>query len=421
VQIRGNERLGWDQPAADAAALAALRFIAYIDNAGVDMQDTSCGPSTAATAFSCSGRLPSMAPGLHTIELSAYFEFEGRRIEGARSAPLRVRLVTGVTSSQSAGDASSFVTVDGAELRTTTLATGLEDPTDLAVTRDGRVLVAERGGRIRVFRAGALLDQPALTIDDVVTGEGRGLLGVALGPRFDETGEIYTVYTSDRGFVLARFLASDGGFGGRAVLLDGVNGSSSDPRALVRTGPDGRLYLGLDDGQDAVSAGDLGSFNGKILRLNRDGTTPSDQEIGTPVYALDINRPTGLDWDDDGLTLWVTEVDPDGADRLQMVSSDRIRRRGVTRARYTLPPDTGASGIAFYRSEAIPAFRDNLFVAASDAAALLRIRFDESGSIAGTEWLLRNQLGPMKGIAVAPDGAIYLCTSDALVRVTLDR
>ena len=91
--------------------------------------------------------------------------------------------------------------------------------------------------------------------------------------------------------------------------------------------------------------------------------------------------------------------------------------------RYTLPPGTGAGGASFYWSAAIPAFRGNLFIAAGTARAILRVRFEspESSTIAGTEWILKDQLGPIRAIAVAPDGGLYVCTADALVLITPGR
>ena len=181
---------------------------------------------------------------------------------------------------------------------------GPRRPDRLRGGRRRRIFIAERAGRIRVFRDGRL--QPAaLEIDDVVASGRRGLLALALDPDFERTGHVFAAYTADSGFRLVRYRASGDTLGESATLLDGVDSTLATPSATLRFGPDGKLYLGLDDSGDPSRPGDLGSFNGKVLRLNPDGTTPSDQAAGTPVYALNVNEPRGLEWD--GPTLWVAE------------------------------------------------------------------------------------------------------------------
>ena len=423
--MNGTERLGWEQLAPGVAELQTYGYLAYVDDVPGELAGATCASTAGANGFACSARLPPMTPGTHTIHLTAYVD-QGGRFESAKSGPLQVRLVTIVTSA-AATDGESLLrqitTVDGVPLQVRVVGSGLLDPTDLAVAPDGRVFVAERAGRVRVFRGGQWLAAPALVLPDVVVSEGDdagGLLALAVGPAFEENGVVYAVYTAASGFRLARFLAAGDTLRDRAILLDGVEVAGARPGAALRVGPDRKLYVAFDDGGDPRRAGDLGSFNGKVLRLNVDGTTPVDQAGGTPVYVLDVNRPSSLEWSHDGGTLWVGERDADGADRLDRVVADGPTRRGVSLTRYTLPPGTGAGGASFYWSAAIPAFRGNLFIAAGTARAILRVRFEspESSTIAGTEWILKDQLGPIRAIAVSTDGSLYVCTADALVLIT---
>jgi glucose/arabinose dehydrogenase len=208
--------------------------------------------------------------------------------------------------------------------------------------------------------------------------------------------------------------------GARVILLDDVPASAGRPAASLRIGPDRRLYLALDDGGEPDRAGDLGSFSGKVLRLNADGTTPDDQAGGTPVFVLDVNRPAGLDWGQDGTRLWVAEQDEDGVDRLDAVMADGTPRRGRIGRRYNLPEGIGVSNLAFYWSAAIPALRGDLLLTADAAKAVLRVRLDAAGEVIGTEWLLRERIGAVRAIGVAPDGAIYLSTPESLWRITPD-
>jgi glucose/arabinose dehydrogenase len=296
----------------------------------------------------------------------------------------------------------------------TAVADGLDEPTDLAFAADGRIFIAERAGRVRIVRDGRLLPSPAATLRDALTADRNGLLAIALDPDFDRTQFVYLVYTADSGFRLARFRAAGDVLVGRAVLLDAIAPSARHPAATLRSGPDAKLYLGVDDGDAVDAAGDLGSFAGKVLRLNADGTTPADQAGGTPVFAMHVNRPRGVDWDSNGV-LWIVETG-----LLQVVVADTPHeRRGRAVARYSLPEGTGASGLGFYHASLIPAFQGNLLIAGSDDRAILRLQFDrrQPTKVVSTERLLLDTFDTIRAIGIGPDGAIYFCTSNALMKM----
>jgi glucose/arabinose dehydrogenase len=154
------------------------------------------------------------------------------------------------------------------------------------------------------------------------------------------------------------------------VLLAGVPASST-PSAALRFGPDGKLYAAFDDGGDARRRKDAASLNGKIVRLNVDGTTPADAPGATPVYADGLGSPIAIGWDPPTGTLW---------------AADRI---------------AGASPFTFYRGALFPAWDGRLITAetlfAGGATQEIRV------------------------IAIGLDGAIYYGTSRAIGRVAPDR
>jgi len=416
-QIIGNERFGWDQPAATSAELEGVRYLVYVDAAaGVELQDVSCSGAPTAAGFACSARLPPMSPGRHSLALSAFIE-DGTRLESARSSPLNVILVGQAATmrpSESRPGQLTVTTVDGVRLRVTAVADGLDEPTDLAFAADGRIFIAERAGRVRIVRDGRLLPAPAATLRDVLATDRDGLLAIALDPDFGRTQFVYLVYAADSAFRLARFRAAGDALSERVVLLDAVAPSARQPAASLRSGPDARLYIGVDDGDVADAAGDLGSFGGKVLRLNPDGTTPADQEGGTPVFALNVNRPSGMDWGSDG-ALWIAE-----SGLLQVVVADtRRERRGRTIARYSLPEGTGASALSFYHANLIPAFQGNLFIAGSGDGTILRLQFDRKRpmQVVSTERLVLEAVDTVRSIGIGSEGAIYFCTSNALMKI----
>jgi glucose/arabinose dehydrogenase len=409
-RITGNERIGWQQAAATAAELSTFRYNIYVDNVAVEIQGVTCGATDGSASFSCSGRLPSMAPGRHVLEITTFVE-SGTRLESARSAPLTV-IVGQPAMTGGATAPTAIVTADGIRLSVVSVASDLDDPTDFAIAPDGRVFISERAGRIRVFRDGRL-QPPAVTIDDVVATDRRGLLALALDPDFQKNGHLFAVYNGADGFRLVRYRAAGDTLGERATLIDGIEATLATPGATLRFGPDRKLYLGLDDAGDPSRPGDLGSFNGKVLRLNPDGTTPPDQAGGTPVYAVNVNDPRGMDWD--GPTLWIAE-----SVRLQGVAEvGAPAKRAAAMVNYRLPAGTDPEGMAFYRGALIPGLAGNLLIASAEGGTIVRLTFDPDNRrrIVSSEYLVPGTAGPIQAIGAGPTGVVYFCTMTELFMI----
>jgi hypothetical protein len=367
--INGTERIGWDQAAADAVELATIGYVIYVDGARTPLADVTCGSTPAAVGFPCTARLPAMSTGAHALELASIAD-NGAGPESARSSALQVTVVTQTASAKSAA-----VLRDDVALGASVVADGVDSPTDLAFAADGRIFVAERAGSIRVIRDGRLLSEPAVSLADAIGANGQ-LLAIALDPGFDRTHHLFAIYTAlgrsgVPAFTLARFREVSDTLGDRAVLLEGVAASSPSPAAALRFGPDGKLYAAFDDGGNARRRQDAGSLNGKVLRLNTDGTTPADARGATPVYADGYGAPVALDWDPPTATLWV-------ADR-----------------------SAGSAPFAFYRGALMPSW---------------------TGRLVSAESLFVG--GPSSGVsvvAVGPDGAIYYGTASAIGRLVPNR
>jgi glucose/arabinose dehydrogenase len=436
--VNGTERLGWDQQAADAQELAAIRYLVYVDDSGGrEIQNVTCSAAAGPSSFSCTGALPSLTPGEHLLKLASFIESDGTRLESAPSEILRVFMAR-ATSATAAGRTLRFsqppssapepfrtTTADGVEIQVRVVADGLSEPTDMATTADGAVWIAEREGLVRVFRDGRLLPSPAISLTDAITADGGGLLAIAADPDFHANRYMYVVYTTEAGFRLARFRAVGETLGERAILLDGIP-SSATPSAALRFGPDLQLYLGLDVAGDERRAGDLGSFNGKILRLNRDATTPRDQPGLSPILVPNVLSPRGVDWDTAGSRIWIADDTPDATGQLHVAlarPADAVGGGGTATTRYTLPDGAAPRGLEIYRGDLFPPLRESVLVATeepSGQAAILRIRLEPvpGGSVAGTERLLRGSIDSARAIAVSSDGIIYLSTRSALLALT---
>ncbi len=441
LRIDGSERLAWTQTASDQAELISLRYAAYVDGTRSELCDSLCASSQAETGFECSSSLPPMSPGVHKIELVAFYAgFE--MLESTRSPAIQVQLTgtsrnlcvastPGVGKSASQADDSTRPAVAASEsgpFKVELVVDGLADPTDVAFAPDGSLFVSERSGRIRLVRNGILQPEPAASLAAVSSAGEGGLLGLAVDPQFARNRYVCAVLTAPAGwgavaFRVVRLRHTEGRLVDPVVLLDGVPASATRAAASIRFGPDGKLYVALDDGGNAGLAGDMGSFNGKILRLNPDGSTPSDQAAATPVYSSGHRSPRGLAWQPGTDALWVADNLRLRSQQLCAVGEEEGRQgRARILAAFALPPGTAAAGMSYYSGKAIPTFRDDLFVAATTGGPILRIRFDPQDplSIVATERILEGRVENARAVVVGPDGALYFCTDRVVARLVPD-
>jgi glucose/arabinose dehydrogenase len=414
--INGRERVGWDQPASDAAELATFRYAIYVDGVRSEVADVSCVTTPGSGGFACSGRLPPLTTGSHTLELAAFYD-AGGIVESAKSPPLRVT-VTAVTAPADAAPLRAgevLTTLDRVALTAERLAGSLRDVVDVALLPDGGVLIAERAGAVRIVRGSGVSEALG-----AATARGDGAIGsVALDPDVARTGHVFVVHTPPGVFRLVRYRIAGDVLVDRAVLLRDVP-ASADPAAVLRFGPDGKLYAAFDDGGRGETAARLSEWPGKILRLNSDGGTPDDQPAASPVYWSGLRRPRGLGWRPQDGTLWIADDRGEGVERITALAAGATRpRRAAQRAAYPLPQPLGARALDFHRGGDVPALRGDMFIAASDAGYLLRIRFDpaDPARVFTSERLLEGRLGVVRSVAMAADGSIYVASDSALWRL----
>ncbi|MBM3784295.1 MAG: PQQ-dependent sugar dehydrogenase [Acidobacteria bacterium] len=186
------------------------------------------------------------------------------------------------------------------------IATGLNNPTAFAVAPDGRVFVAEQGGALRVVSAaGGLLSTPVLDLAVDSAGE-RGLIGIALDPDFAANQYVYLYHTvpgaagiAPHNRVTRYTLNGNTVVSGSETLVQNLEplGATNHNGGALRFGPDGKLYVAVGENAVPLNSQDLSNRLGKILRLNPDGSTPSDNPfVGTTgaspqIWALGLRNP----------------------------------------------------------------------------------------------------------------------------------
>ena len=434
-------RIGWDQVAAGAGALSRLRYAAYIDDGPrLPLTDVSCGNTPTAAGFSCSARLPPLEPGPHVLDLVSIVSENDAELASSRSrfsftiSEDRPEPSTPPAVSESpVGRVTApirFVTRDGAMLTAEGYGGNFDAPVAMAFTPDGRLLVVERG-QVHVLDRTGVLARPALKLSDALDdGETGELVDVTLHRDFARNHYAYLLYTAQTvpgpsSYRLARFRELNGVLGEKTVLLDGV---AANPRAggTVRMGPDRRLYLGIEDIAAQSVAQDVGSLNGKILRLNDDGSVPRDNPLSSPVFSWGHGAPAGLAWHPRTGDLWETERRPDGRSALNVISPHTDygwpdqRLASLAATHVPLDPSMEPAGAAFYTGTLIPRFHHNLFFVSRRERSLSRVRFDATNRrVEAIEPLLEDRLGGIGGVADGPDGALYVFTANHAAAVAL--
>ena len=186
----------------------------------------------------------------------------------------------------------------------TTIVSGLANPTAMAVAPDGRVFIATQGGQLRVVKDGALLPTPFLTVTVSSSGE-RGLIGVTLDPAFATNGYVYVYYTATTPAIhnrVSRFTANgDVALAGSEVVLLDLNNLSTATNhngGALHFGPDGKLYVAAGDNATSSNSQSLSTLLGKVLRINPDGTIPTDNPfygtatgVNRAIWAMGLRNP----------------------------------------------------------------------------------------------------------------------------------
>lgn len=332
-----------------------------------------------------------------------------------------------------------------------TVAEGLDHPWGMAFLPDGRLLVTERDGRMRLIGTDGQLSEPLAGVPEVFAQGQGGLLDVALAPDFESSGTIYFSYSEPR---------QDGN--GTAVALARLNADGSAPRLedvqvifrqqpsyngnvhfgsrIVPT-PDGKLFVTLGERFQMKYAQDLSRHWGKVVRINADGSVPDDnpfvgREGARPeIWSYGHRNPQAAALHPDTDELWIVDHGPRGGDEVNVVrkglnygwpvinygrhyTGEEIpeKREGMEQPLYYWDPSIAPSGMAFYTAGRAPQWRGNLFVGALAGQHLARLVLDGE-RVTAEERLLTDLNQRIRDVKQGPDGAIYVATDSARGRI----
>ncbi len=324
-----------------------------------------------------------------------------------------------------------------------TIAEGLEHPWSIAFLPDGRMLVTERAGRLRIIQDGELLPDAVADVPDAYVAAQGGLMEVALDPDFSDNGWIYlTLAYGDRRASATRLVR------GRLDGMRWVDNQVLFTAEPARNRPvhygaraaflgDGTLLLTLGDAFDyREQAQKLNNHTGTIVRLNRDGSVPVDNPFVNQsgalaeIYSYGHRNPQGIVFDAETGLIWSHEHGPRGGDELNLIkpganygwpvathgvdySGARITpytsRPGMEDPKIDWTPSIAPAGMSQYRGGLFQEWNGNLLVASLVDRSIRRIELDGDNIIA-EEKLDLGINRRLRDIRVGPDGALYILT-----------
>lgn len=312
------------------------------------------------------------------------------------------------------------------------VAHGLTVPWSLVFTAPNRMLVAERPGRIVALVDGKINAAPLYTFTEVATNGEEGLMSLALSPNYVTDKLVYAAVAYESGktsFVkIVTLRDASTALELDRVIIDKIPAAQYHAGTALAFGPDGKLYVSTGDATDRAQAQNQQSLSGKILRLNPDGTIPTDNPFGnSPVYSFGHRNPQGLAW----LNGYLYESEhgpsifdgPAGGDEINviadgknygwpLVSHNKLKEGTEPALRVFTPAEAPASLLA-YTGTAIPQFTGNLFFGALKGEGLVRLILDQTNppKVVAVE-KIATTYGRIRAVAQGPDGAIYFSTSN---------
>jgi glucose/arabinose dehydrogenase len=290
---------------------------------------------------------------------------------------------------------------------------------------------------VRVFEKGKLRPQPLFVVPDVEPRGESGLMSIALHPQFATNHLLYLSYAynsnGQQQVRVVRYRETPNGFVDRQVIIENVPAAQFHAGCRLRFGPDGKLYITTGDATDRQIAQQLNSLGGKILRLNDDGTVPTDNPFAgrsdarPEIWAYGSRNAQGIDFQPGTNLLWETEHGPSGfdgpggGDEVNVIERGknygwpvihhRQTRDGLESPILEYTPACAPGSGTFYRGSQFPQFKGNFFFGCLVGQRIIRV-VTNGRQVVSQENLLEGKYGRIRDIAEGPDGYIYFSTSN---------
>ncbi len=330
----------------------------------------------------------------------------------------------------------SQVTLESTTLDTTTLITGLDIPWEIQYGPDGWLWVTERHGR--VSRIHPETGEQIIILDHTgaVHQQGEsGMLGMALHTDFEEVPRVYLVYTYQEGGIKERLVYFDyqnNSLINETILIDGIPGNTTHDGSRLVITPDGKLLMTTGDAQNLSAPQNVNSLNGKILRINLDGTIPQDNPFGGDnyVYTFGHRNAQGLDYGPDGI-LYSSEHGPSTDDEVNIIEEGRnygwpevlgfcdtpaeqdfCEEHNVKEPISAWTPTIAPSDLIYYNYDAIPEWKHTILLTVLKDKRVVELELSPDGKeiTAEKQWFV-GYWGRLRDVCASPEGELFLATN----------
>jgi PQQ-dependent dehydrogenase (s-GDH family) len=321
-------------------------------------------------------------------------------------------------------------------IKDSVIVSNLNFPWEILWGPDNFIWMTERGGRIS--RVDPLTGQviPLITITEVVSNNEGGMLGMVLDPDFTTNSYLYVAYDynqsgSYKGKVV-RYTYNGTTLVNPQIIIDNIAASSNHNGCRLLISPDKKLFITTGDALNPNTyPQNTSSLNGKILRLNLDGSIPSDNPIAnSPVWTYGHRNPQGLIIAND--LMYSSEHGPANDDEINIIEKGRnygwpdiegfcntsneqnfCAAHNIKEPIKAWTPTIAPSGLDYYDNDEIPQWKNSLLLATLKNSRLYQLKLNTAHtSIIETNEYFTNKYGRMRDICISPSGKVYICTSN---------
>lgn len=326
-------------------------------------------------------------------------------------------------------------TASSVGIKDSIIVTGLNQPWEILWGPDNFIWMTERAGRISRVNPVTGVVTPLLTITETVSNGEGGLLGMALHPDFTVTPQVFVVYdyndvSGNYREKVVRYNYNGTTLVNPVLLIDNIaaSGIHNGSRLLIVSN---KLYITTGDAADQASPQNTSSVNGKILRINLDGSIPTDNPVtGNPYWSYGHRNPQGLVFAND--KLYSSEHGPNSDDEINIIEKGKnygwpdvkgfcnesseqtfCSSYSVKEPIKAWTPTIATCGLDFYNNDLIPQWKNSLLLVTLKNARLYQMKLDNAfTTVSETNEFFINKYGRMRDLCISPAGKIYICTGN---------
>ncbi len=319
-------------------------------------------------------------------------------------------------------------------IKDSVIAQNLNFPWEILWGPDNNIWMTERGGKISKLNPNTGIVSTVMNISEVRSNGEGGLLGMVLHPDFLLNGQLFVVYNYDNGNgykeKVVRFTFNGTTLINPFTLIENITAARihNGSRLLIA---DQKLFITTGDAADQSLPQNISSPNGKILRLNLNGTVPADNPVpGNPYWSWGHRNPQGLVFANN--KLYSSEHGPSNDDEINIIEKGRnygwpdvhglcnlpaeqtfCNAKNVAEPVKVWTPTIATAGLDYYNHDLIPQWKNSLLLVTLKNARLYQMELDNSfSSIVSTNEFFTNKYGRMRDICISPGGKVYICTSN---------